>query len=352
MLSFGQPLFLYMLAALPLAAAMVAWSARRRRADLDRIGSAHLVEQLHATVNLRGRRARTVLWFVSLTLVLVALARPQWGMELQTVEQRGVQLMVALDISTSMLAEDAKPNRLARAKLEVADLMSRLQGDDVGLVLFSGAAFIQFPLTFDYSSARSFLENAHPGMISRQGTVIEEAIDAAVRGFDDLRAGQKVVVILTDGENHEGDPVAAAARAAGAGVIVYTVGLGSTRGEPIPDPANSNGATRYQRDRRGQTVISRLDETTLREIAEAGDGRYFAASAALSPAEALATEIGGLETATVDSEFEVTRIERFQIFLFGTLLALVAFELIPDRARWRLLPGGSQPATHEGTDAP
>ena len=340
MLSFGQPLFLYLLAALPMAAAMVAWSARRRRADLNRIGSAHLVEQLLSTVNLRGRRARTVLWFVSLTLVLLALSRPQWGTETQTVEQHGVQLMVALDISTSMLAADAKPNRLARAKLEVADLMSKLQGDEVGLVLFSGAAFIQFPLTFDYGTATAFLENAHPGIISRQGTAIAEAIDAAVLGFDDQRPSQKVLVVLTDGENHEGDAVAAAARAAESGVIVYTVGMGSTRGEPIPDPVNSNGATRYQRDRQGQTVLSRLDETTLREIAQAGNGRYFSPGMALSPAEALAADISDLETASVESQLEISRIERFQIFLYGTLLALVAFELIPDSARSRLLPGG------------
>ena len=342
MLTFGQPLFLYMLAALPLAAAVVAWSARRRRADLNRIGSSHLVEQLHATVNLRGRSARTVLWFVSLTLVLVALARPQWGTEFETVEQRGIQLMVALDISTSMLAEDAKPNRLARAKLEVADLMSRLQGDDVGLVLFSGAAFIQFPMTFDYGTARAFLENAHPGMISRQGTVIAEAIDAAVQGFDDQRPSQRVLVVLTDGEDHEGDPVAAAARAAESGVIVYTVGLGSTQGEPIPDPVNSNGTTRYQRDRQGQTVLSRLDEATLQEIAQAGNGRYYSASAAQSPAEALAAEFDGLQTGTVESEFEIIRIERFQMFLYVTLLALLAFELIPDRARSQLRVSGSQ----------
>ena len=340
MLSFGQPSFLYLLAALPLAAGMLAWAARRRHADLNRIGNAHLVEQLHSMINLRGRRARTVLWFVSLTLVLVALARPQWGSEIETVEQRGVQLMVALDISASMLAEDAKPNRLARAKLEVADLISRLQGDDVGLVLFSGAAFIQFPLTFDYGTARTYLENAHPGMITRQGTAIAEAIDSAVRGFDDQRPSQKVLVVLTDGEGHEGDPVAAAERAADSGVIVYTVGLGSTLGEPIPDPTTSNGTTRYKRDQRGATVLSRLDETTLREIARAGNGRYFPTNSALSPAEGLAAEISGLQKASFESELEIGRIERFQIFLYGALLALVAYELIPDRARSRLMPGG------------
>ena len=340
MLSFGQPLSLYLLAALPLAAGLTVWAARRRQADLRRIGSAHLVEQLHSTINLGGRRARTVLWFASLTLVVVAMARPQWGTEFATVEQRGVQLMVALDISASMLAEDAKPNRLARAKLEVVDLMSRLQGDDVGLVLFSGAAFIQFPLTFDYGTARTFLDNAHPGMISRQGTVIAEAIDAAVRGFDEQRLSQKVLVVLTDGEDHEGDPVAAAKRAADSGVIVFTVGLGSTRGEPIPDPSISNGTVLYKRDLQGQIVLSRLDETTLREIAAAGNGRYFSVNSALSPAEAMAAEISTLQTATVESELDASRIERFQIFLFGTLLALMAFELIPDSARSRHLPDG------------
>jgi Ca-activated chloride channel family protein len=340
MLSFGQPSYLYLLAALPLAAALVAWAARRRNADLGRIGDAQIVQHLHATVNRGGRRARTVLWFVSLALVLIALARPQWGTGIEKVEQRGVQLMFALDISTSMLAEDAKPNRLARAKLEIMDLISRLEGDDVGLVLFSGAAFIQFPLTFDYNTARTFLENAHPGMISRQGTAIADAIDAASQGFDEQRLSQKVLVVLTDGENHEGNAVAAAERAADAGVIVYTVGLGSPQGEPIPDPTLSNGAIHYKRDQRGQIVLSRLDEPTLREIAMAGNGRYFSPSAVLSPAEALATEISGLQTATVQSELDAGRIERFQIFLYATLLALVVFELIPDRARSRLLPGG------------
>ncbi len=344
MLTFGQSSLLYFLAALPLAAALAAWAARRRRVDLTRIGNRILVERLQATVNFRGRRIRTALWFAALTMVLVALARPQWGTELETVEQQGVQLMVALDISTSMLAEDAKPNRLARAKLEVTDLISRLQGDDVGLVLFSGAAFVQFPMTFDYGTALTFLENAHPGMISRQGTAITEAIDAAVQGYDVLRPSQKVLVVLSDGEDHEGDAVEAATRAADAGVIVYTVGLGSPEGEPIPDPATSNGSISYKRDRRGQMVISRLDETVLQEIAAAGNGRYFSGAAAPSPGEALATEIGGLKTASFESELETRRIERFQIFLFATLAALVAFELIPDRARSGILTGGPQQA--------
>ncbi|MDP6454810.1 MAG: VWA domain-containing protein, partial [SAR202 cluster bacterium] len=323
-MTFGQPDLLYFLIALPVAAGALYWSLKKRSSDILRIGNADLIARLYASVNRRGRKAKLGLWFVALALVVVALSRPQWGSETEIIEQEGSQVMIALDISNSMLAEDIKPNRLTRAKLEISDLMSKLGGDEVGLVLFSGAAFIQFPMTFDYTTARSFLENAHPGMISRQGTAIGEAIETAIKGFDDTRPSQKVIIILTDGEDHEGDPVQAASDALDEGVLVYTVGLGTGQGQPIPEPGTFNGNTRFMTDRNGQTVLSRLDEDTLKEIARAGRGQYFRAGGNPTAADALASELSALDKVSIESEFETRRIERFQIFLAAALVALVA----------------------------
>ncbi|HAL46927.1 MAG: VWA domain-containing protein [SAR202 cluster bacterium] len=330
-MSFVRPELLFLAAILPVSIIAVLWAARRRRDDLTKIGNPRLVARLSSTINYTGRRVKVGLWLMALALIVVAMARPVWGSQVATVEQQGSQVMIALDISMSMLAEDIKPNRLERAKLEIAEIMQRLDGDELGLVVFSGAAFVQFPLTFDFATARGFVQDADPGMISRQGTVLSDAIRVAVRGFDDQRPGQKAVIVITDGEDQEGDPIAAAAEAAADGIKVHTVGMGTPQGGPIPEPGTSNGATRYKSNRDGQTVLSSLNEEILRQIADAGDGFYFRTVGDRSAAAAIAREIASLEKGTIESEIETTRIERFQIFLLIALTALVAFELVPDR---------------------
>ena len=250
-MTFGSPQYLYALLALPALMAFVWWAFARRAALVQRIGDPALIERLSMTVNRGMRRRRLVLWFLGIALIIIALARPQWGSDVQIVEHRGVQVMVALDISLSMLAQDLKPTRLDRAKLEISDMMSRLTGDEVGIVLFSGASFIQFPLTFDYATARTYLRNASPDAITRQGTVIAKAISTAMTGFNEERVSQKIIVIMTDGENHEGDPVAAAQQAAEDGAVVYTVGFGSPEGEPIPVYDAQGNITSYREDDQG-----------------------------------------------------------------------------------------------------
>lgn len=243
--------------------------------------------------------------------------------------------MVALDISKSMLAEDLRPNRLGRAKLEIASLMDKLGGDEVGLVLFSGAAFLQFPLTFDYATARTFLENAEPGMISRPGTVVGEAIDVAIGGFDEQSAGQKVILIVTDGESHEGDPVQAAGEALEQGVVVFTLGLGAGEGEPIPAVDEFGRDAGFIRDQQGNVVLSRLDEETLVQIAREGGGAYYRSSADGSAIDDLVDDLASLKKDAFAQEIETRRIERFQLFLLAALIALVLSELVPDRvASW------------------
>ena len=217
--------------------------------------------------------------------------------------------------------------------------MDKLSGDEVGLVLFSGAAFLQFPLTFDYATARTFLDDANAGMISRPGTVVGEAIDVAIEGFDEQSAGQRVILIVTDGESHEGDPVQAAADAFEAGVVVFTLGLGAGEGEPIPNYDKFGRDAGFVRDQRGNVVLSKLDEVTLQAIARDGGGAYYRSSADGSSIDALLDDFDSLEQDAIAQEVETRRIERFQVFLMAALVALVLSELVPDRVaswmRWR-----------------
>lgn len=330
-MTFGQPTFLYALILLPLTALFLLWMGRRKRASLARLGDSGLIERLSRTVNRRGRRWQTALWFAALTLLIVSLARPQWGSEVEMVEQQGIEIMVALDVSQSMMAQDIKPNRLERAKLEVVDLMDRMGGNEVGLVLFAGAGFIQFPLTSDFATARSFLDGAQPGVISRQGTAIGEAIQTALNGFNWSRASQKVIIIMTDGESHDSDPLERAQQAAEQGVLIYTIGFGSPNGEPIPEVNAAGEITGYKKDAAGETVLSKLDEITLQEIALSTGGQYYRAGAAGNELNALAAELDSMQKAELESRFETRRIERFQIFLLLALLAIIVSEVIPDR---------------------
>lgn len=252
------------------------------------------------------------------------------------VEQQGIEVMVLLDVSQSMLAQDIKPDRLSRAKMEIADLMTRLGGDEIGLVLFSGASFIQFPLTSDYATARTFLDNARPEVISKPGTNIGEAISTAMSGFDYNRSSQKVVVIITDGEDHEAGSLEMAQVAADQGIKLYTIGFGSPQGEPIPEYNAQGEVIGYKKDQQGEVVLSSLDEATLQQIAQIGSGQYFRATADGGELGALVSELNTLQKGELSSQIETWGIERFQNFLIIALAALIAIEFIPDRVRQRV----------------
>ena len=329
-MTFGAPQYLYALAALPALMIFLRWAWGRRTAALRQIGDPVIVVRLGWETGRLVRGVRLALWFVGVALLIVGLARPQWGSDIEIVEQGGVQVMVALDISRSMLAQDLKPTRLDRAKLEISDLISRLEGDEVGIVLFSGASFIQFPLTSDHATARTYLNHANPNAITRQGTVIAEAIETSMAGFSTERETQKIIVIMTDGENHEGDPVMAARQAAELGVVIYTVGFGSPEGGPVPDYDEQGNITGYRQDAQGQVILSRIDEVALQQIADSGGGRYFrtADSGAMA---GLAEEIDSFQDQSLQSEFNQRKVERFQLFLLAGALCLALAELASDR---------------------
>lgn len=332
-MTFAKPTFLILLILIPALIAFFAWANGRRKAALSRLGDRTLIDKLSANINWNGRRWRLILWTTAFALVIVALARPQWGSEVREVEQEGLQLIVALDVSQSMLAEDIQPTRLDRAKLEISDLMTRLDGDEIGLVLFSGASFLQFPLTTDYNTARAYLDNAQPGVISRPGTVIGDAIRTAQASFDPNLESQKVLIIMTDGEDHETDPLGAAQTAVDEGILIYTIGFGTAEGAPVPVTDQWGNTIGYKQDAQGNTAISRLDETVLQELAQIGNGRYFQASADGSELDALLTEIDHLQRTQLGSRTDVTYIERYQGFLLLAIALLIAAELIPDRIR-------------------
>ena len=328
-MTFANPQFLYLLAALPLAVATVYWGARSRRLALARLGSPDLVRRLADGVNERGRSLASALALAALALSIIALARPQWGESAYVVERRGVQIMVALDVSRSMLARDAKPTRLDRAKLEIYDLMRQLDGDEIGLALFAGAAFIQFPLTFDLATARTFLDYADPQAIGRQGTDIEQAIRVSLRGLADDRPSQKAIIVISDGERQEGEAAAAAKEAAELGVAVFTVGVGESDGAEVPTLDAFGNVTGYP----GGSVLSRMDEGELRAIADAGGGVYIHANESVNAADALAAELNRMQQTTMEHELENVKVERFQLFAAAAVALLIARELIPGRKR-------------------
>jgi len=328
---FAKPQFLIGLLLLPTFGLFVLWVSRSGRRSLAKLGDQNLIRRLSANINWRGRRWQTMLWLVALGLIVLSLARPQWGTEVREIDQEGLQVMVALDVSNSMLAQDIKPSRLERAKLEISDLMERLEGDEIGLVLFSGASFIQVPMTSDYTTALAYLDGAYPGVISRPGTVIGEAIHTAVSGFDPDLNSQKVLVIMTDGEDTESDPIAAAQEAADQDVLIYTIGFGTPEGEPIPEIGPSGETVGYKVDQNGQTVLSRLDDAILSAVAKTGNGQFYKASADGRELDDLLAEIDKLQKAQLQSRFETRHIERYQLFLALALLALITSEFIPDR---------------------
>jgi Ca-activated chloride channel family protein len=332
-MDFARPTYLYLLTLIPLAALLLTWAVRRKRADVARLGTPALIAILSASVSGKRRRRKTVLWFIAVTVLITALARPRWGTQVRVTAQRGVQVIIALDVSASMLAEDIKPDRLARAKLTVEELMDRLGGNELGLVLFSGAAFVQFPLTADFNTARSFLSASGPWTISRPGTTLEEAIHVALGGFPEGIASNRVILLLSDGEGHEGDPLSAAREAAEAGVTIYAIGFGSPEGEPIPIRDQSGALIGYKKDAQGETVLTRLDETTLGQIVNETHGLYARASASGDEIAAITDAIAALDTGELESQFETRGVERFEWFVALALVTLTAEFLIGERAK-------------------
>lgn len=326
------PIWLWLLLLVPGLAAFLWWALRRRRMALRRFAEARLLPTLVPELDERRQRWRAVLVLVVVILLTVTLAGPRWGFQWQQVRREGVDIIVALDTSRSMLATDVKPNRLARAKLAIADLVRELQGDRIGLVVFAGTAFLQCPLTVDYGAFAESLRAVHVGIIPKGGTALAAAIDVALDAFEARQSKHEALVLITDGEDHEGDVAEAAKRAADRGVKIYTVGIGTTGGELIP--AGEHDRDGFLKDRQGNVVKSRLDESTLQQIATDTGGAYVhGAGPDLGLALLYRDYIARMDKRELHTAMQRRYEDRFQWPLVVAFLILVLEPLVGDRRR-------------------
>ncbi len=328
---FAQPEFLYLLAAVPLIILFFVARFRRRRDVLRQLGEPELLDRLSRSTAAGRQSVKAALVILTLVCFALALARPQFGTRSETVRQTGFSVMIALDVSNSMLAEDVRPNRLIRAKYAVRSLVRQLRNDRVGLVVFAGSAFLQCPLTTDYSIVELFLNGIDTQTVGTQGTAIAEALRIAGRSFRQDHKGYKAVVLITDGEDHQEDPVAVAAELAALDVRVYVVGIGTPLGVPIPVTGEDGMVAGHMRDRSGEVVMSRLDEYTLRHIAETTGGAYYRASPGGEEMDLVYDTLESLERAEFESREFTQYVERYQYILLFGLLLLVADTVIRDR---------------------
>jgi len=324
------------------------WAVARRRRRLRRLADAHLVGRL-ARESSGGRRALGgLLLLAALGALALGAARPQFGMRLRNVRQRGIDLVVAVDASASMLAEDYRPSRLEAAKRELVELMSRLHGDRVGLVAFAGKAVVISPLTLDYSAVALLLNAISPETLPEPGTALADAVRVAVRSFVQRETKYKALLLLTDGEDHEGDLEAAADLARRAGVKIYAVGIGNPSGEPIPMRDSAGRPAGFKRDSAGRMVVTRLEEEPLKQLARATGGAYFRAGPGDMELDQVAAAIEGQEKKEVQSGVFTQFEDRFQWFAGAAFLLLLAEGWLGERRGAGRRPGRAPEAAAPG----
>jgi Ca-activated chloride channel family protein len=323
----GRLIFIW---AIPLFVLLFLWGEGELRRRLSRLGQGDFLRnRLMPGFSPGRRRASWVLLLVVFLFSTLALARPQWGEEKKKIERKGVDLLFILDTSLSMLAEDVKPNRLNKSKLEIKNLIRRLKGDRVGMVAFAGSGFLQCPLTLDYSAFLLFVDGVKVGYIPHPGTSLARAIDLGIRGFSEKNRKYRAMIVFSDGEDHEGGIAQAVANAKKAGVRVYTVGVGTPEGEPIPLRSSDTGKlSGYKKDRDGEVVVTRLNATLLAEVAKETGGLYLPATAAEREVEIILKHLETLGERQIRERLIAEREDHFQLFLFLAFLFLVGETLL------------------------
>lgn len=328
------------MALLPIILVVFLWARRMKKAAIERFGDPRLFAQLTPGMGKYKQTLKFSLLAGSVLFLILGIANPQIGTKMEEVKREGIDIMVALDVSNSMKAEDLKPNRLENARQEISRMIDKLQNDRIGLIVFGGDSYLQLPLTTDYSAARLILSTVDVDVVPLQGTAIGSAIRLAMKSFAEGEKKHKVIVLITDGENHEDDAIAAAKDAAGEGVAIHTVGMGSPEGTPIPVYEN-NVQVGFKKDADRNTVITKLDELGLQQIADAGGGKYLRASNQQDDLDVILKEMESMEKkefgAKVFTEYE----DRFQYFLGVGLLCLVIEFFVSERknrwlAKWNL----------------
>jgi Ca-activated chloride channel family protein len=333
MFRLANPEYIYALLVIPALIAFFWYSRIQRKKALALFGQKEIISVLMPNVSPSRPILKFMILMLALASIIIGISRPQFGSKLRTEKRKGIELMIALDVSNSMMAEDIQPNRLERAKRAISQLVDKLSNDKIGLIVFAGDAYTQLPITADYVSAKLFLNSVGPNMVPSQGTAIGAAIELGVKSFNPQFVGNKAMIIITDGENHEDDAVSAAKKASDQGIIIYTIGMGSPQGGPIPDLAN--GPRSYKKDRQGNTIVTKLDEGMLQKIAEAGKGAYVRANNAQVGLNNLFDEINKMEKSELETQAYADYDDKFQYFIgFGLFLILLDFLVLERRNKY------------------
>ena len=320
---FGDPSYFYFFwCLLPIVFFMVWGMKKKKQLTLKFCGNPLLSKLVHPGVEKR-HCSKTIFVVLAILFLLLALTRPRWGYQWEDLHQRGVDVIVALDVSSSMLAEDIKPNRLERAKRKISDLLDMMEGDRIGLVAFAGTSFVQCPLTLDYGAARIFLSAIDTQLIPTQGTAIGNAIKFSVKAFRTQEKKSKALILITDGEDQTGKALSSAKSAGDQGVKIYTIGIGGDIGAPLPNPSGDGG---FRKNEQGQVILSKLDETTLQQIALETGGSYVRSVTGDIDLKTIYKDQikKHIEKKELKAERRKIWQERFQWFIFISLIFLVA----------------------------
>lgn len=341
MFRFAHPEYLALLALLPIVAGLFYVSSRMRKKAMARFGSPGLLERLIPGIGKKRRGVKFALIFFGLAFLLLGIANPQIGTKLEEVKREGVDVFICLDVSLSMKCEDIKPNRLDNAKREISQMLDKFQNDRIGLIVFGGDSYMQLPLTTDYGAARLILGSIDVDAVPTPGTAIGSAIRLAMKSFIEQEKKHKAIIVITDGENHEDDAIAAAKDASADGIVVHTVGMGSPLGGPIPEYQN-NVQIGFKKDNEGNTVITKLDEAALQQIAEAGNGKFVRGTSQQNELDILFKDISSMEKKEFGSKVVSDYEDRFQYLLFPAFILLLLEFFISERknrmiVKWKTL---------------
>lgn len=326
MFRFENPAFLYLLIIIPVIIVIRLLEMRKRKLKLKKFGDLSLLKQLMPDVSSSRKSLKFWLMIAALALLIVMLARPQMGTKISQEKRKGIEVIISLDISNSMRAEDVVPSRLDKSKMLVENMVDNFTNDKVGLVVFAGDAFIQLPITSDYVSAKMFLQNTDPSLIATQGTDLAGAIELSSKSFTQQDKVGRAILIITDGEDHEGGAIEAAEKARKNGIRVFVLGVGSTKGSPVPD---GNGG--YMKDNSGQEVISALNEEMCKQVAQAGGGAYIHVDNTSLAQRQLNDELTKLQKGDISSVVYSEYDEQFQALGILVLILLIIEMLILER---------------------
>lgn len=326
MFRFENPAFLYLLIIIPVIIVIRLLEMRKRKLKLKKFGDLSLLKQLMPDVSSSRKSLKFWLMIAALALLIVMLARPQMGTKISQEKRKGIEVIISLDISNSMRAEDVVPSRLDKSKMLVENMVDNFTNDKVGLVVFAGDAFIQLPITSDYVSAKMFLQNTDPSLIATQGTDLAGAIELSSKSFTQQDKVGRAILIITDGEDHEGGAIEAAEKARKNGIRVFVLGVGSTKGSPMPD---GNGG--YMKDNSGQEVISALNEEMCKQVAQAGGGAYIHVDNTSLAQRQLNDELTKLQKGDISSVVYSEYDEQFQAVGILVLILLIIEMLILER---------------------